>query len=104
MTETERKFFLRLVTNKTSSKFKELPDSRWKRIVPTPSTGYLASSPSSTYTPESCFFILENNCRVDVICPDAPLSAYHVFLEIVMVERQDTNDKSFSNLAANSFI
>jgi hypothetical protein len=38
-----------------SSKSKELPYSSWKEIVPTLATGYLASTPSSTYTPESCF-------------------------------------------------
>jgi hypothetical protein len=65
--KTESKFFLKPGTNKTSSKSKELPDSSWKGIVPTPAIRYLASSPSSTYTPESCFFRLENNCHVDAI-------------------------------------
>jgi hypothetical protein len=98
------KFFSRFGTNKTSSKSKELPNSSWKGIVPIPTTRYLASSPSSTYTPESYFIKLENNSWADVTCGDAPLSKYHAFLEIVLAERQDTNEKSFSNLATNSFI
>ena len=48
MTETETKFFLRSRTNNTLSKSKDLPDWRWKWIMPTSTTRYLASSPSST--------------------------------------------------------
>jgi len=102
ITEIERNFFLRLGTNKTSLNYKELLDSIWMRIVPNHAPGYLASSPRSTCTPES--FKLENNYRDDVICRDAPLSTYHASLIIILVETQDTNEKSFSNLATNSFI
>jgi hypothetical protein len=48
--EIENKFFLRLGTNKTSSKSKELPDSSLKGIIRALAIGYLASSPSSTCT------------------------------------------------------
>jgi hypothetical protein len=43
--EIESKFFLKLGTNKTLLKFKELPGSSWKGTVPTPSFGYLALLP-----------------------------------------------------------
>lgn len=51
ITKIERKFILRPRENKTSLKSKELPNLSWKGIVPIHTTRYLASSPSSTYTP-----------------------------------------------------
>jgi hypothetical protein len=33
---------------------------------------------------------------------DAPLSKYQALLGVVLVERKDTNEKSLSNLDANS--
>jgi hypothetical protein len=73
-------------------------------MVQTPATDYLASSPSSTRTHESFSVRLENNSQVDFICLDDPLSTYQVFLRTVLVERQDTIEKSFSNLEENSLI
>jgi hypothetical protein len=34
---------------------------------------------------------------------DAPLSKYHALLGVVLVERQDTNEKSLLNFDASSF-
>jgi hypothetical protein len=47
---TEIESFLRDGTNETLLISKEFPDLSWKGIVPTPTIGYLASSPRSTCT------------------------------------------------------
>jgi len=39
--------------------------------------------------------------NVNFMCLDAPLFAYQVFIATILVERQDTIEKSFSNLVVN---
>jgi len=73
-------------------------------MVPTPTTGYLESSPISTQTPKSYCVRLENNSWVDFIFLYAPLSKYQAFIGTIWVEKKDTIEKIFLELEEKSLI